>query len=287
MIGDVVIVVGIEEIRNLKAKIKGETLLLDRYGKVRADPGQVKDTEKLKVLVIAADTRDVMEAVLFARQHNLRREVLLVECIPEPDRQGEMFISTCRMTDVRVDPNMWTALIQAGCKWERVIEMAENRRMAPLFPYTSDCGAVSHLLGERLHALEREYGIVSDNVKFFEVVTEEGEQQSVERKGNAELFFALCRGEVGNLIITAIGIRLYPYKALDRRYLLYPVESAKELLRAYSIYTGQPGDRMPTSLILVNFPALPVIPSFLQIRSVVMVRLYDPEKLSMEGPDFV
>ncbi|HSP46983.1 MAG TPA: hypothetical protein VLN47_02780, partial [Clostridiaceae bacterium] len=136
------------------------------------------------------------------------------------------------------------------------------------------------------HALEREYGIVSDNVKFFEVVTEEGEQQSVDRKGNAELFFALCRGEVGNLIITAIGIRLYPYKAFDRRYLLYPVESAKELLRAYSIYTGQPGERMPTSLILVNFPALPVIPRFLQKRSVVMVRIYDPEKLSREGPDF-
>lgn len=279
--------VGIEEIRNLKTKIEGETLLLDRHGEVMGeDSKDMKDTERMKVLVIAANTSDVMEAVLFARQYGLHREVLLAECLPEKDRPGEMYISICRMTDVRVDPNMWTAWIQAGCTWERVVEMAESRKMSPLFPYTTDCGAVNHLLGERMHALEREYGIVSDNVKFFEVVTEEGELENVDRKGNAELFFALCRGEVGNLVITALGIRIYPYKALDRRYLLYPVESAKELLRAYSDYTGQPGVRMPTSIVLANFPALPVIPRFLQKRSVVMIRILDPEKLSREGPDF-
>lgn len=284
--GEVVIVVGIDEIRNLKARIKGETLLLDRYGKVREDVSHLKDTEKMKVLVIAADARDVMEAVLFTRQHALLREVLLVECLPEKDSAGELFISTCRMTEVRVDPNMWTAWIQAGCTWERVREMAESRRMAPLFPTAAGCGALSHLLGERLHALEREYGIVSDNVKSFEVVTEEGELERVGRKDDPDLFFALCRGEVGNLIITAIEIRLYPYKAFDRRYLLYPVDSAKTLLSAYSTYTGQPGDRMPTSIVLANFPALPVIPRFLQKRSAVMVRIHDPEKVSREGPDF-
>lgn len=285
-IGEVVIMVGIEEIKNLKSKIKGETLLLDRYGKLRENTHHVKDSERVKVVVIAADKWDVVEAVSFARRHGLRHLVLLVECLPDRYHPAEVFISTCRMTEVRVDPNMWTAWIQAGCTWERVIAMAESRGMAPLFPYTVGCGAVSHLLGERLNSLEQEYGIVSDNVKFFEVVNEEGEQEKVTREEHAELFFALCRGEVGQRVITALEIRLYPYKDMDRRYLLYPVESAKELLAAYIANAGEPGDRMPDSIVLANFPALPVIPRFLQERSVVMIRIQDPEKITREGPDF-
>lgn len=280
------IVVTMEEIRNLESRIKGETLLLDRDGEVRSDAGEEGVHDKGRILVVAADKKDVVEAVLFARQHGLRHAVLLVECHPKENPPGELFISTCRMTDVRVDPNMWTAHIQAGCTWERVIEMAESRGMAPLFPYTEGSAAVSHLLGARLNVLEQEYGIVSDNVKFFEVVNEEGELEKVTREEQKELFFALCRGEVGNRVITALEIRLYPYKDLDRRYLLYPKESAKELLSAYIAYAGKPGDRLPASLVLANFPALPVIPRFLQKRSVVMIRINDPEKTTREGPDY-
>lgn len=282
--GEVVIVVGMDSIEALESRIKGNVLLLDQNGQERQRSSE-SGGEEGSILVIASEAGDVVKAVRFAKENGLRHTVLLLECLPEQIYEEEVLISTCQMTEVRIDPNMWTAWIQAGCRWERVLTMAGSRRMAPLFPFEEDCGAVTYLLGEKLRMLEQEYGMVSDNVKFFEIVTGEGEQRRVSRNDDADLFFDLCRGNIGEAVITAVQIRLYPYKADDRRYLIYPVDSAKELLAAFIAYAGQPGEKMPTSLILANFPALPVIPGFLRKRSVIMVRIFDPEGKSGESPD--
>jgi FAD/FMN-containing dehydrogenase len=132
-----------------------------------------------------------------------------------------------------VNPDTQTAWVSAGAKWGRVLEQTQSVGLAPLLGSSPDVGAVGYTLGGGMGWLARKYGLSTDNVNRFELVTAEGQKISVSATENADLFWGL-RGGGGNLgVVTGMEIRLFPVTTVYGGNLFYPLHKAKEVYAHY------------------------------------------------------
>ncbi|HSP46982.1 MAG TPA: FAD-binding oxidoreductase [Clostridiaceae bacterium] len=228
--------------------------------------------QKPALIVEVTGAKDVIEAVKFARENKMGIAVTATGHGPARAADDAMLIKTSRMTQVRVSSESRTAWIEAGTKWQRVLEEAQYEGLAPLMGSSTDVGAIGYTLGGGMGWLARKYGLSADSVNYFEVVTADGELRKVSRTENSELFWALCGGGGGLGVVTAMEVKLYPIKEIFGGNLIYPKEGAKEILERYREWVKTAPDELTTSLTLANFPDIPMVPEALRGKSVVMVR---------------
>jgi FAD/FMN-containing dehydrogenase len=163
---------GPDALAGLRARIAGEVLTLadPGYDEARAGFNLLCD-QRPAVIVVPATGADVAEALRFAAATRLRVSIHATGHGVARSADGALMIATRRLTDVGIDPLAKTARIAAGARWGAVLGPAQEHGLAPLLGSTTDVGAVGYTLGGGMGWLGRRYGLCSDSVRSFDLVT--------------------------------------------------------------------------------------------------------------------
>lgn len=225
-----------------------------------------------QVIVRAESAQDVAAAVSFARQQGLPVAVQNTAHGVKREANDALLIIVSPMNGVRIDPQAQTAWVEGGAKWGDVLPAAQAHGLTPLLGSSSDVGAVGYTLGGGWGWLTRKFGLSSDNVLRFEVVTADGELRTASESENPDLFWALRGGGGGFGVVTGMEIRLHPVTEVYAGNVHYPASMAKEVFQRFREWVSGAPDELSASIVLINYPPLPDLPPFLQGQSFVIVR---------------
>jgi FAD/FMN-containing dehydrogenase len=261
------------ELKRLRSCVSGQVLTPEDAGYDRARQAWNLTVDQYPALIVFAQSaEDIVEAVRFADAQNLGVAVKATGHGTIHEANDSLLIDTSQMTDVRVNAAALTAWVSAGVKWGRVLEQTQAVGLAPLLGSSPDVGAVGYTLGGGMGWLARKYGLSTDSVNYFELVTADGQRVRASAQENADLFWGL-RGGGGNFgVVTGMEIRLYPVNMVYGGNLFYPISLAKEVYTHYRSWIANAPDELTSSIVLMNFPPVPAVPEFLRGQSFVMVR---------------
>jgi FAD/FMN-containing dehydrogenase len=176
------------------------------------------------------------------------------------------------MQAVHVDPLRRTARVEAGVKWERVMEVAGQYGLAGMRGSSSDVGVVGYTLGGGLGSFGRKHGFAADHVRSLEIVTADGTIRTASATSEPELFWAV-RGGKGNLgIVTQLEIDLIPVRDLFGGGIFFDGADAAQLLHTYRQWAPTLPEEATTSVAIMRMPPLEFVPEPLQGRTVVHLR---------------
>ncbi|MFI6704131.1 FAD-binding oxidoreductase [Streptomyces sp. NPDC050509] len=226
------------------------------------------------VIVGAAGAADVSAAVTFADAHGLPVAVQATGHGLSAATNGEgLLISTRRMDGVHIDPAARTARFEAGVRWEQVIAEAAPHGLAPLNGSAPHVGAVGYTLGGGLGILARQFGYAADHVRGIEVVTADGALRQVTADSDPDLFWALRGGRDNFGVVTSMEVDLFPVSRLYGGGMFFPAESVPDVFSAYLAWTTTVPEELTSSVSLMAYPDLPMIPAPLRGRYVAHIRI--------------
>ncbi|MEV4615223.1 FAD-binding oxidoreductase [Kitasatospora sp. NPDC049258] len=225
------------------------------------------------VVVGATGAADVAAAVRYAAEAGLGVAVQATGHGVSVPTDGHLVISTARMKGLRIDPVARTAWFEAGVRWHEVIAAAAPHGLAPLSGSNPDVGAVGYTLGGGIGLLGRRYGYAADHVRRLDLVTADGRPRAVDAEREPELFWALRGGKDNFGVVTAMEIDLVPLTGLFGGGLYFPGESAAAALHGWAAWTRTVPEEMSSSIQLIRYPDLPVLPEPLRGRFVAHVRI--------------
>jgi FAD/FMN-containing dehydrogenase len=221
--------------------------------------------EKTPALVVQpTGTADVVEAVHFAREHDLELSVrggghnIAGTALAD----GGLTIDMSRLRGIVVDPEGRTATVQAGCLLGEVDRETQVHGLATPLGFISEVGVAGLTLGGGLGYLTRRFGWAVDNLLEVEIVTADGRPRRASRDANAELFWAI-RGAGANLgAVTSFTFRLHEVgPTVYGGLIAWPFDRADEILRAYRTLTSEAPRELAVWMNLLRAPAAPFVPS--------------------------
>ncbi|MEV5595749.1 FAD-binding oxidoreductase [Streptomyces sp. NPDC052496] len=225
------------------------------------------------VIVGAAGAADVAAAVRWARANGLPVSVQSTGHGLSAATVGGLLISTRRMDEVRVDAEAHTAWAGAGALWADVIEAAAPYGLAPVNGSSPGVGVVGYTLGGGLGILGREFGYASDRVRRVEVVTADGALRRVTAEHDAGLFRALLGGGHGLGVVTGLEFGLVPVERVYGGQLVFGADLMDEALATYLAWTEELPDALTSSVGLIAYPDIPVVPGHLRGRHLAQIRI--------------
>lgn len=224
------------------------------------------------VIVEAQSAQDVAAAVSFANAENRPLSVKATGHGTIVPANGGVMIVTAGLKQLEVNADEQTAIIGAGLLWGDVLQEAQKSGLAPLLGSSPTVGVVGYTLGGGLGWLGRKYGLAVDSVIYFDIVTPNGNLVRASADENSDLFWAL-RGGGGNFgVVTAMKIRLYPVTTVYGGNLFYPIDQAADVIARYRDWAANAPDELTSSVLIMNFPPLPMIPEPLRGKTFVIVR---------------
>ena len=232
----------------------------ERYG------FQVAHPHHPTLIVGATSADDVRAAVCYAAERELPVAVQASGHGLGAPLTGGLLISTRRMTGVTIDPVARTARIEAGVRWQQVIDAAARHGLAPLAGSSPGVGAVGYTLGGGLGLLARRFGWASDHVRSIDLVTADGRLRHVTAESDPELFGVLRGAGAGLGVVTAMEIGLVPVTTVYGGRMHVAAEHVPALLAAYWEWTADLPEALTSSVGLVPYPDLPMVPEFLRGR---------------------
>jgi FAD/FMN-containing dehydrogenase len=264
-------------ISRLQESIRGSVLTPDHADFAPAWSAWVANVQHSPGLVVLAETaQDVVAAVSFARDYELPVAVQATGHGAAAPIIGGVLVNTCRMKGYSVDPVKATARVEAGVKWSDIIEELHKYGLAGLNGSTTDVGIVGYTLGGGTGWFARKYGFAADQVVAADLVTAEGELLHVTAETYPDLFWAI-RGGTGNFgIVTALEFGLIPVDNFFGGAIYYDLAEAPRIMKAYVEWVQTLPESVTSSISLMRFPAVPLVPEPLQGRNVVVIRAAGP-----------
>jgi len=207
-------------------------------------------------IVRARGAADVMAAVDFAREHDVRLAV---------KGGGHNFAGTavcddglvvdCSLMDsVRVDPHDRTARVGPGATWGDFDHEAGAFGLATTGGLVSTTGVAGLTLGGGQGYLARKHGLTVDNLVGADVVTADGELVHASESAHPDLFWAL-RGGGGNFgVVTAFEFELHEVGRVLGGPVFYPYEDARGVLECYREFTGDAPDELACYAMFLRIP---------------------------------
>ncbi len=214
---------------------------------------------------------DLQQAVRFARRALLPLAILSTGHGILAPADGCLLVVTSAMNAVEIDPAARSARVGAGAIWGQVLEKAHSLGLAPLLGSSPGVGAVGYTLGGGLGWLARKYGLSSDSVLAFDLVTMDGEIRRASPSENFDLFWGLRGGGGSFAIVSAMEIQLYPVEYVYGGTLVYPVSFVDEVLLRYRDWVPTYPPELTTSVKITNFPDMPIVPEPMRGQTFVMV----------------
>lgn len=246
-----------EPFAELQGRINGKVLRPDDdgYDDARKIFNSMID-RRPRAIVTAACTADVVEAVRFARSHQLPITVrggghgVAGNCV----RDNALMIDLSGMKQVDVDPELRVAVADGGVKLGELITATEQFGLVTPTGTASDTGIAGLTLGAGFGYLCGKYGLAVDNLLGAELVTCDGEVLHVTDTNHPDLFWAL-RGGSGNFgVVTKFEFKLYPLPQILGGMLIFPYPIAREVLRYYRDFTANVPDELTMYAALLTGP---------------------------------
>lgn len=263
---------GTDAVTALRNAVTGIVAAPGEPGYERAVPWSVSVPVTPCAVVIVADADDVASTMRVAAAHGLTVAVAATGHGAVPVDETSILVHTSALTDCVVDPAGRTARVGAGLQWQSVMDAATPHGLAPLVGSSPAVGVVGFLTGCGIGPLVRTYGLSSDHVRAFELVTGSGEQMRVTPDEHADLFWGL-RGGKGTLgIVTAVEIDLMPLSEFYGGALYFDGADAAAVLRAWRDWSADLPEDTNTSIAFLQLPPLPDVPPPLAGRFTVAVR---------------
>ena len=190
---------------------------------------------KPSVIVRPTGIADVIQAVRFARDHDLAASVRGGghSVAGKSVADGAIMIDLSLLREVQVNPGRQSALVQGGATWGEFDRACEQFGLATTGGVISSTGVCGLTLGGGIGWLMGKHGLSCDNVISADLVDADGNHLSVSATENEDLFWAI-RGGGGNFgIVTVLEFRLHQLASVHGGMVLYPRSAAFDLLRQY------------------------------------------------------
>ncbi|MET9879021.1 FAD-binding oxidoreductase [Actinacidiphila glaucinigra] len=227
------------------------------------------------VVVGAAHAADVVAAVRYARAHgmpvavrNAGHQAVL------PDAGDWLLITTGRMNDIRVEPDIRTVTVGAGTRWRQVVEATVKHGLAPLSGSAPNVGVIGYTLGGGIGPLlSRRHGYAADQVRRMDVVTADGQLLRVTPQSDPELFWALlgCKGNFG--IVVAMEFAVFPVTRFFGGGLWFRGEDTAQVLSVWRAWLETVDEDTTSSVAVQRLPDTPGLPDVLRGAFVLHVRV--------------
>ena len=187
--------------------------------------------------------------------------------------EATVLVKTSAMRGVTIAPAALLARVEAGALWGDVVAPAAEHGLAALAGSSHDVGVVGYILGGGLSSLSRRHGLAAQSVLAAEVVTADGRLLRIDTSHEPELFWALRGGGGEFAAVTALEIRLIPFREATAGLLFFPMERAGQVLQTWRAWVADVPDEMASCGRLLQFPPLPHIPEPVRGRSFVVVEV--------------
>ncbi|MGZ4723398.1 MAG: FAD-binding oxidoreductase [Ilumatobacteraceae bacterium] len=187
------------------------------------------------VVVRCSGVADVQFAVGFACEHDLLVSVRGGghSAPGYGTNDGGIVIDLSAMRGIRVDPTARRAQAQGGVLWRELDRETQAFGLATTGGTVSNTGIAGLSLGGGLGWLMGKHGLTVDNMMSADIVTADGEFQTVDSQRNPELFWAL-RGGGGNFgVVTSLEFQLHPVDTVLGGLVAFGLDQARDVLRFY------------------------------------------------------
>ncbi len=220
------------------------------------------------VIARALDVPDVVRAVTFAREHQLRLAVR------GGGHHGAGFgtvddglvLDLGEMRAISVDPEARTARVEGGATLADVDAATHPHGLAVPGGVISSTGIAGLTLGGGIGHLTRRLGLTIDNLLQAELVLASGEIVTAGPTSHADLFWAI-RGGGGNFgVVTAFVFRLHPVTTVVAGPMLYELDDAPRVMAWYRDFIGQAPEELGGFFAFLTVPPGPPFPEALHLR---------------------
>ncbi len=207
----------------------------------------------------AAGLDDVIRTIEFARQNDLLLAVragghsLAGKCICDDG----VVLDLSLMKTIEVDPYRRMARAQAGMLLGEFDQATQAFGLATTLGTAPDTGMAGLTLGGGLGWLMNKQGLACDNLIAADLVTADGKVLRASANENPELFWAL-RGGSGNFgVVTNFSFRLHRRGPVLGGMIAYPLESARQVMRAYREWAENLPDELGSMVGCLPTPSGP------------------------------
>jgi hypothetical protein len=215
------------------------------------------------LIVRCTGTADVVDAVKFARQHNLLVAVRGGghSVAGHSSCDNGVVIDLTRMRGVDVDPKSRIARVQGGALWADADR--ETQAFGLIVPggVVSETGVAGLTLGGGEGWVRRKYGLTIDSLLSARVVCADGSVRTASAESEPDLFWAL-RGGGGNFgIVTSFEFRAHPLGPIVAfAGVFYRGADAAQILPRWRDYCSDAPDEVTSVAVAITMPAAPTLP---------------------------
>ncbi len=254
----------------LDAELTGAVHLPGTAGYAAAAPWNMAVPLNAVAVVAAVDAHDVTTAVRFAADHGVQVTVQATGHGAVPIDVPTLLISTNGLRELHIDDAGRTR-VGAGNRWSDVLAAAPPH-FAALAGSAPGGGVVGFLSGGGRGPVARSFGMSSDRVTAFDVVTGDGELRRATPTDHPELFWGL-RGGKGTLgVVTAVEFDLVPLAELLGGCMYFDAADVAAVTRAWAAWTTTLPERGTSSLAILRLPKRPGVPAALAGKVCAAVR---------------
>jgi FAD binding domain len=256
----------------LRELIKGPVVLLGDPGwdSARSAWHLLMDQHPLAV-VHAADVDDIVATVRYARDHGLTVSAQPLGHGATPAVNGTILLRTGALTGIEIDLAAGVVHVGAGVRWRDLNDALTDTGTTSLPGSSGGTTVVGYTLGGGLSWFGRKYGLAANHVRSFRVVTADGELMHVTRESDPDLFWAL-RGSGGDFaIVISIELELLPAAEIQGGRMMWPIEHARAVLRAFAETTAYAPDELSLWAWVLHYPDVPMVPEEVRGQSFAVV----------------
>jgi len=252
-----------EIVRQLRASLRGD--LIEPHDPGYDDARRIYNAmidKRPRLIARCADVADVITAVNFGRENNLRVAVRggghngpgLSLC------DDGLVIDLSSLKGMHVDPGNRTVRVEPGSRWGDVDHATHAFGLATVSGVISTTGVSGLTLGGGHGYLTRKYGLTIDNLLSADVVLANGRLVTASEEENPDLFWAI-RGGGGNFgIITSFLFRLHPVDRVYAGISLWSLEQAEEVMRWYRRFLPVAPEDLYGFFAFLTVPPAPAFP---------------------------
>jgi FAD/FMN-containing dehydrogenase len=245
------------DIQSLKSSFHGELFAPGDAGYNDACRIWNASVQKHPALVArCSGIADIIAAVNFAQENNLLTAI----------RGGGhnvggralcddgLVIDLSRMRSVHVDPVKRTVRVQGGATLGDLDRETHPFGLAVPSGIVPKTGIAGLTLGGGVGWLVRKYGMSIDSLLSCQIVSADGKVLSASAAENADLFWAL-RGGGGNFgVVASFEFQGHPVKTVLGGMILYPRDSATDVIRRFRDYIEIAPDELTAYAALLQGP---------------------------------
>jgi hypothetical protein len=230
-------------------------------------------SRKPRLIAKCADVADVIAAVHFGRQQDLRVSIRggghnaggLGIC------DDGLVIDLSRIKYVHVDPTAKTVRVGGGCTWADVDHATHAFGLAVPSGIISTTGVGGLTLGGGMGHLTRQYGLTIDNLLAADVVLADGQFVVASPDENSDLFWAI-RGGGGNFgVVTSFLFQAHPVRMVCAGPMLWELDQAADIMKWYREFITKAPEEINGFFAFLTVPPAPPFPEALHFKKMCAV----------------